>query len=201
MTSPIYRCACARHATRASSGADLPRRRLLGWALAAPLGMGFASLMGCSQHADSGAPSITAVDFDRATSCELDGMLLSDYPGPKAQIHYEGQERPVFFCDTVELFNTLLAGEQVRTVAAVYVQDMGQADWDAPRGHWIDARTAVYVSGSRRRGSMGPTLASFASAEAATAFAAEQGGRVLRFAEITPEMADLSGGALHDTRM
>lgn len=188
MTTPTYRCACVRHT----------RRRLLGWVLTAPLG---AILAGCSQHADGSAPSTVAVDFDRATSCELDGMLLADYPGPKAQIHYTGQARPVFFCDTVELFNTLLAGEQVRAVAAVYVQDMGQADWEAPRGHWIDARTAVYVSGSRCHGSMGPTLASFSAPEAAEKFAAEQGGRVLRFAEITPEMADLSGGALHDTRM
>ncbi|MBO9679345.1 MAG: nitrous oxide reductase accessory protein NosL [Acidovorax sp.] len=192
MTTPTYRCACARHT----------RRRLLGWALAAPLGMGLAGLAGCSDRTGTDSAHAAApTDFDRATSCELDGMLLADYPGPKAQIHYTGQSRPVFFCDTVELFNTLLAGEQVRAVAAVYVQDMGQADWEAPRGHWIDARSAVYVSGSRRHGSMGPTLASFASPEAATRFTTEHGGRVLRFAEITPEMTDLSGGALHDTRM
>ena len=29
----------------------------------------------------------------------------------------------------------------------------------------------------------------------------QYGGRLLRYADIKPEMVDLSGGALHDTRM
>lgn len=84
-------------------------------------------------------------------------MLLADYPGPEAQIFYAGQAAPLFFCDTVELVNTLLRPEQVRKMVAVYVQDMGQADWERPRGDWIDAQTALYVLGSKRHGSMGPT--------------------------------------------
>jgi copper chaperone NosL len=48
---------------------------------------------------------------------------------------------------------------------------------------------------------MGPTIASFAQEPDAAKFAAEHGGKVLRFAEITRDMVDLSGGALHDTRM
>jgi copper chaperone NosL len=129
-------------------------------------------------------------------------MLLADYPGPKAQVHFAGQAQPSFFCDTVELFNTLLAGEQVRAVRAVYVQDMGQADWDKPVGHWIDAKTAIYVLGSKRHGSMGPTIASFAQGgRRQPKFATEYGGKVLRFTDIKADMVDLSGGALHDTRM
>ena len=93
------------------------------------------------------------------------------------------------------------AGEQVRAVRAVYVQDMGQADWNEPKGHWIDAKTAVYVLGSKRHGSMGPTIASFAQEADAAKFAGEHGGKVLRFADIKLDMVDLSGGALHDTRM
>ncbi|MBX9836079.1 MAG: nitrous oxide reductase accessory protein NosL, partial [Burkholderiaceae bacterium] len=141
------------------------------------------------------------VEIDRSTSCELDGMLLSDYPGPKAQVHYAGQAKPVFFCDTTELFSTLLAGEQVRAVKAVYVQDMGKADWDQPVGHWIDAKVGIYVLGSKRHGSMGPTIGSFAQEADAQKFAAENGGKVLRFGEITAGMVDLTGAALHDTRM
>ena len=76
-----------------------------------------------------------------------------------------------------------------------------QADWNAPKGHWIDAKTAVYVVGGKRHGSMGPTIGSFAQEADAKKFAGEYGGKVLRFAEITPAMVDLSGGALHDTRM
>jgi len=179
----------------------LTRRRTLGalgtFGLAA-----FTTLLlpACGEKAAE-AQSAVPVDFDRATSCELDGMLLADYPGPKAQVHYAGQDKPAFFCDTVELFHTLLAAEQVRPIRAAYVQDMGQADWSEPRGHWTDAKTATYVVGSKRHGSMGPTIASFAQEADATRFAAEYGGKVLRYAGITRDMVDLSGGALHDTRM
>ena len=184
--TPLYqpRCACTQ------------RRQLLGWAALASL----ALLGGCSQ-ADNSAQALVPVEIDRATSCELDGMLLADYPGPKAQVRFAGQDKPSFFCDTVELFSTLLAGEQVRAVQAIYVQDMGQADWNAPQGHWIDGKTAIYVVGGKRHGSMGPTIGSFAQEADAKKFAAEYGGKMLRFAEITPAMVDLSGGALHDTRM
>lgn len=177
----------------------ITRRRALGFAALAALPAS-ALLAGCGDKAAEQA-SLAPVEIDRSTSCELDGMLLADYPGPKAQIHYAGQEKPSFFCDTIELFNTLLAGEQVRAVRAVYVQDMGKADWNEPKGHWIDAKTAVYVLGSKRHGSMGPTIASFAQEADAAKFAGEHGGKVLRFADIKLDMVDLSGGALHDTRM
>jgi copper chaperone NosL len=157
-----------------------------------------ASLAACQRAGET--PS-AAVDFDRGTTCDLDGMLLADYPGPKAQIHYEGAAAPEFFCDTVELFSMLLKPEQVRRVRIAYVQDMGHTDWDHPQGHWIDAKAGVYVLGSKRAGSMGPTLASFADEVDAKQFAASHGGRLLRYAEIRPEMVDLSGGAQHDQRM
>jgi len=140
-------------------------------------------------------------EISAQTACSLDGMLLADYPGPKAQILYEGQADPVFFCDTVELFHTLLNPEQVKTIRAVYVQDMGRADWDNPRGNWVDAKQAVYVVGSKRKGSMGPTIASFAQEADAQKFVAQFGGKVLRYGEVKPDMVDLSGGALHDSRM
>ena len=176
------------------------RRHLLG-GLAAITALGaLGGLVGCGERGGS-AQTLAPVEIDRSTSCELDGMLLSDYPGPKAQVHYAGQAAPSFFCDTVELFNTLLAGEQVRAIKAVYVQDMGQAQWEQPVGHWIDAKTALYVLGSKRHGSMGPTIASFAQEADAVKFAAEYGGKVLRFADIKADMVDLSGGALHATRM
>ena len=177
----------------------ITRRRALG--MAAFTALATSSLLaGCGDKAAE-QQSLAPVEIDRSTSCELDGMLLADYPGPKAQIHYAGQEKPSFFCDTIELFNTLLAGEQVRAVRAVYVQDMGKADWNEPKRHWIDAKTAVYVLGSKRHGSMGPTIASFAQEADAAKFAGEHGGKVLRFADIKLDMVDLSGGALHDTRM
>ncbi|MFZ6749003.1 nitrous oxide reductase accessory protein NosL [Undibacterium sp. Ren11W] len=158
-----------------------------------------SALAGCGQS--TAGKTLTPVEIDPRTTCDLDGMLLADYAGPKAQIFYTGHDTPTFFCDTVELFHTLLAPEQVKAIAAVYVQDMGKADWEQPRANWFDAKTGFYVLGSKRHGSMGPTIASFAQEADAKKFAAEWGGKLLRYAEIKADMVDLSGGALHDTRM
>ncbi len=178
-----------------SSNVTLNRRRLLcGCAGLATLG-----LLGCGQS--SAAASSAPAEIDAQASCSLDGMLLADYPGPKGQIRYDGVADMQWFCDSVELLSVLLAPEQVRAVQSAHVQDMALADWDQPRGHWIDARQALYVLGSKRHGSMGPTAASFATEAAAQAFVQQHGGRLLRYAELQPGMVDLSGGALHDTRM
>ena len=158
------------------------------------LALGLAACQG-----DAAAPR-AAQDVKADTACALDGMLLADYPGPKAQIHY-AQGEPDFFCDTVEMFSLMLKPEQARTVAAAYVQDMGSADWTTPRGHWVDARSAFYVQGSSQHGAMGPTLASFARRDAAERFAKQYGGQVLAFAQVTPDMVRLDGGALHDQSM
>lgn len=158
------------------------------------------ALAACGKD-DARTAEVAPVDFTAATACVLDGMLLAEHPGPKAQILYAGSADPDFFCDTVEMFNVYLQPEQVRAVRALFVQDMAKADWDQPRGHWIDARRAYYVIGSQRRGSMGPTIASFAEREEAERFAGEYGGRVLSFTEVTPEMVILDGGALHDQHM
>ena len=155
-------------------------------------------LSACGEKVET---AVAAVEIDPATTCDLDGMLLADFPGPKAQIHFKGEAKPSFYCDTVEMFSTLLKPEQVKAIRAVLVQDMGKADWDQPRGNWFDARTGIYVMGSKRKGSMGPTIASFSMEADAQAFVAKNGGKVLRFAEITRDMIDLSGGAMHDGKM
>jgi copper chaperone NosL len=158
--------------------------------------LGLLVLAACSRDQTPSAPQ----ELSAGTACALDGMLLNDYPGPKAQIHYH-EGPPEFFCDTVEMFSMLLRPESARRIRAIYTQDMGKADWKTPRGNWIDARSAWYVQGSRLKGSMGPTFAAFAHKPDAEAFAQKNGGKVLRFDEVTPDMADLHGGAAHDERM
>lgn len=161
--------------------------------------IGMALLAGCGKQADVAAHA--PHEIGEGTSCALDGMLLKDYPGPKAQIHYANRAEPDFFCDTIEMFNIYTNPEQVQAVRAVYVQDMGKTDWDNPVGAWIDARTAFYVVGGSRHGAMGPTIASFAERGAAEKFAKEFGGKVFAFGEVTADMAVLDGGALHDSSM
>lgn len=143
---------------------------------------------------------IAAIEPGKSASCALDGMLLMDYPGPKGQIQYDKGETD-YFCDTVEMMSIYLRPEQQKRIKGVFTQDMGKADWDKPAGHWIDAKSAYYVLGSKRPGSMGPTLATFAQAADAEAFAKQYGGKVLRFAEITPDMVILDGGVLNDSPM
>ena len=158
-----------------------------------------ALLAACGKSEDSNA--LVPVEIDLTTACSLDGMLLADYPGPKAQIHYAGHAEPDFFCDTVEMFAVYLKPEQVRSVSAILVQDMGKANWEEPRQNWTDAKSAWYVHGSSRHGSMGPTIASFALEADARKFTEEFGGKVYKFADVTPAMATLDGGALHDKGM
>jgi copper chaperone NosL len=141
-----------------------------------------------------------AIEPGADATCALDGMLLRDFAGPKAQIHY-AEGKPDFFCDLVELFATLRAPEQKRAASAVFVQDMGKTDWDHPAGHWIDAKSALYVVGSARRGSMGPTFGAFSSMQDAEAFVKKEGGKILRFDQIGADLANLDGGVVQDTTM
>jgi copper chaperone NosL len=172
------------------------RLRMAGTVAVVVLGLGLGACRVRDRAGDTPPREIS-----QGTSCALDGMLLADYPGPKAQIHYAGRDAPDFFCDTVEMFNIYLNPEQARAVRGLYVQDMGQADWDAPRGHWIDARQAYFVVDSRRHGSMGPTIASFSLEAYAERFAGEHGGRVVPFTGVTADKAVIDGGALHDGPM
>lgn len=172
----------------------LSRRRFLLAAAASGL------LAACGQG-EGGKTAVVALEIGSGTSCALDGMLLADYPGPKAQIHYRDVAEPDWFCDTIEMFSIYLNPEQARAVSAIFVQDMGKADWDKPVGHWIDAKAAIYVFGSKRLGSMGPTAAAFSTEADAKAFAEQYGGTLLRFDEVTPDRVILDGGALHDQKM
>ena len=163
--------------------------------LLAMLGL-FALLPACNK-----APApLAAIEPAKTASCALDGMLLMDYPGPKGQIQYDKGETD-FFCDTVEMVSTYLNPEQKKRIKGIFTQDMGKADWTKPVGQWIDAKSAYYVLGSKRTGSMGPTLATFAQIADADAFAKQYGGKVLSFKELTPEMVTLDGGVLNDKPM
>ena len=166
-----------------------PRTRLAG--IAAVL-----LLAACSQA----LPRVLAQEPSDDTACTLDGMVLKDYPGPKAQIQY-AEGKPDFFCDLMELFTVMLAPQQKRRVAGLFVQDMGKADWDHPKGNWIDAKEAIYVVGGKKRGSMGPTFGSFSSVQDAAAFAKKEGGQIVAYDQITPAMVNLHGTSAHDGKM
>lgn len=154
-------------------------------------------LAGCDGGEQATAPA-EPQDPDRSASCEVCGMTVVDYPGPKAQIWLKGEDAPRHFCSTRDFFAYLLEPDSPRPhrIRAMYVHDMGQTEWEQPhagKGHWVPAREAFYVAGSDRKGAMGPTLASFAERQAAEDFAAEHGGTIEGFDAIDRElMASLS---------
>jgi copper chaperone NosL len=151
-------------------------------------------LAACSQ--DALTPLAQEPGFD--TACALDGMVLQDFPGPKAQVHYT-EGKADYYCDLMELFAVLLAPEHKRKIAAVFVQDIGKTDWAKPSGHWISAKDALFVVGSKKQGSMGPTFGAFSNAQEAAAFAQKEGGKVVPFDQVTAAMLD-TGGAAGDAR-
>ena len=153
-------------------------------------------LASCGEQGHSPGPAEVTPD----TTCALDGLRLSGYPGPKGQVHYRhgGIE---FFSDTMEMFSIYLGSEPREPIMAIYTQDMGKADWNKPEGYWIDAHSAYFVMGSTLHGAIGPTLAPIALEADARAFSARHGGTVLRFDQVIRDMVDLSGGALQDQGM
>jgi copper chaperone NosL len=165
-----------------------------------PRWLGGIALMAALGACGNAAQKAVAQEPADDTACTLDGMMLKDFAGPKAQIHY-AEGKPEFFCDLAELFGMVLVPESKRAVAGIFVQDMGKTDWDHPQANWIDAKGAVYVVGSRKRGSMGPAFAAFSAMQDAEAFAHKEGGKVVRFNEVTIDMINTAGSVKHDDRM
>ncbi len=144
------------------------------------------ALMACKQET---AQDLTPVDMTSETLGHFCQMNLLEHPGPKAQIHLEGQPgAPLYFSQVRDAIAYQRMPEQSLPMLAIYVNDMGApgASWDVPgAGNWIAADTAFYVLGSAREGGMGaPEAVPFALREAAEAFAKAEGGAVLTLAEI-----------------
>ncbi len=114
-------------------------------------------------------------------------MIIVDFPGAKAQIHYRnGQVDP--FCSTLDMFLFYLQPDRPKNIVAIYVNDMGQADWQHPEGNWINAKDAFYVYGGDVMGPMGEALVPFSDKGDAENYVRKHGGRIVRFDGITPEM-------------
>lgn len=116
--------------------------------------------------------------------CALDGMIVANYPGPKAQMVYKEDGRREFFCETKELFHVYAEPGKEAQVAALFVQNTAKTDWEKPLGNWIDAKKAYYVVGASIQGSMGPTFAPFADRESAKPFIEKYGGEIKTFDEV-----------------
>lgn len=156
---------------------------------ALPVLCGLALLLasGCLPDSDSAAPP--PQEITREESGYYCGMIVADHPGPKGQVFVGDAAEPIWFPsvrDTIAFL--MLPGEQ-KNVRAVYVNDMARAEtWQAPEpGTWVDAESAWYVLGSRKRGGMGLAEAvPFGTRSEAEAFIDSHGGRLARLSEIPP---------------
>jgi copper chaperone NosL len=127
------------------------------------------------------------VEFTRDHACNVCGMIIVDFPGAKAQIHYKNKKYDAF-CSTLDMFLFYLQPDRPGNIIAVYVNDMGKSDWEHPKGNWIDAEKAFYVYGGDVMGPMGEALVPFSDIKDAEAYIKKHGGRIIRFNDVTMEI-------------
>lgn len=142
------------------------------------------ALAACKQEAAT-RPDPVALNAEAVGHyCQMD---LLEHPGPKAQVHLEGLDHPLFFSQVRDAIAYQRMPEQSHAITAIYVNDMAAAtSWEIPGAdNWIDATAAHYVIGSDATGGMdAPELVPFLDAKDASAFAEARGGQVRRLAEV-----------------
>ncbi|HEY9120680.1 MAG TPA: nitrous oxide reductase accessory protein NosL [Marinobacter sp.] len=158
-------------------------RSKLNWLLAI---LAVLTLTACSDSEELTTAKPAPVHFESGDECHVCGMAIGNFPGPKGQAITEKEQQVRKFCSTKDMFAWMLQPENVNRDHTLYVHDMAQTEWEHPDDTaLIDAREAFFVVGSDRTGAMGPTLASFATEDAAHNFMMEHGGQVLSYSEIT----------------
>lgn len=154
----------------------------------AALAFSLAALAGCS---GGQPPAQHALDTHPDDACAVCGMYLDGSPGPRAEAWVAGRAKPLVFDSTRDFFAYVTQPENQAGLQEMFVQDSTHIDWQKPTHaavSFIDARAAFYVAWQPLQGSMGPTLAPFATRAAADAFVRASGGTVLRFDQITPAL-------------
>lgn len=143
-------------------------------------------LAACRDDGAEAVPSPVSMNADAlGYYCQ---MNLSEHPGPKAQVHLDGLPAPIFFSQVRDAIAYRRMPEQSHMIRAVYVSDMGVApSWESPGdNNWIAADDAYYVIGSDMVGGMeAPELVPFATEDAAAAFVAAHGGRVVTLGDVS----------------
>jgi len=143
-----------------------------------------ALLAGCGKPGGEAAAPPPPREVGEGAIGHYCGMALAEHPGPKGQIFLASKPDPVWFSSVHDAFAFTLLPEEPKDIAAIYVNDMARAkNWEQPEaGSWIDAKKAWFVIHSRIKGGMGGDEAvPFGDEGAARAFAAANGGELVRF--------------------
>lgn len=143
-------------------------------------------LAGC--HDDGrNAPVPPPQAITESAVAQFCGMNLTEHAGPKGQIFLRGDSKPLWFSSVRDAVAWTMLPEMPKNIAVIYVTDMARTtEWKHPlHGPWVDARKAVFVIGSSRKGGMGANEAvPFSDPAAARNFAKAYGGRIVNFAQI-----------------
>lgn len=145
-------------------------------------------LSGCGKEEQKVVEAPKPEPIQNGIECDLCGMYINRFPGPKAQVFERGGQRAKRFCSTRDMFAYALQPEHQHRIEHIYVHDVATAPWkDQETADYIDAKTAIFVSGHKLKGAMGPALASFSKQSDAEKFIAEHGGSLLTYKDITTE--------------
>lgn len=135
---------------------------------------------------------VTPRNLERGDVCAVDGMILLDHAGPKAQIVWKDGKRS-FFCEAREAFPNWLDPIRRKRISGFFVQDFSGQKWVAHKGNWIPAASAIFVIDSRKQGAMGVSYVSFSTQSAAQAFRRKNAGKIVRLSGITDKVFAASG--------
>ena len=141
-------------------------------------------LAACKEDIAEAPAAVPMTDEALGHFCQ---MALADMDGPKAQVHLDGQNDPIFFAQVRDGVAYLKEPEVTQEITAFYVSDLSAApSWEQPgETNWVLASEAYFVVGAEVTGGMGaPELAPFSVEADARAFAAKRGGEIMTLAEI-----------------
>lgn len=142
-------------------------------------------LTGCDKAEEKVTVAPDPVIIQNGEECDLCGMYINRFPGPKGQVFERGGIPAKRFCSTKDMFAYALQPEHAHRIEHIYVHDVATAAWDSQEeAEYIDAKTALFVTGHKLNGAMGPALASFSKKADAESFIQENGGKILTFDEI-----------------
>jgi len=124
-------------------------------------------------------------------SCGKCGMFPAKYPRWQSQIIFkDGTMTPFDGCKC--MFNFMFAMSEfdnihsMDDVSVLWVKDFNSSSW-------INAVDAYYVVGSNMMGPMGKEMIPFADKAAAMKFHQEQGGSMMTYSQITPDVLKTLG--------
>lgn len=154
--------------------------------------LAIALLSGCSKEESKVTVAPDPVIIQNGEECDLCGMYINRFPGPKGQVFERGGIPAKRFCSTRDMFAYALQPEHSHRIEHIYVHDVATAAWDNQEAAtYINAKTAFFVTGHKLHGAMGPALASFSKRLDAESFIKENGGKILTFDEIDVEVISM----------